>query len=387
MKHILLFEKYLESNEGVADTFLQTHHHFNPDFTDFEEKYKRLKSKEDNDTVIYNKKDFNGHFAIIKNPKSLTNIEKWARGIIDINGNLYVDQFNNHIHTDMVKVLSDLNLIEFSNHWHKEIPKTFVTVQRNDNTNNFNVGESNMPFYKDYGTDYTFDIKEYKETFQLFLNKAKTKNPQYNFINIPIDDDIKESIDDDNDFHTILNSTINKYMKNYNCTIEEINDGFCYDFAEEIQKRMKLPKKDLYILTTPMLSSDYSNQETEAIYKNEINWSKEMLNKYGKPPINMKFYHPDDHAWLVYKNKHYDAETPNGVNIWYELPIFQRYMKRKGFIKESINESKQVGILYHFTSYHNLTQILKSNTLKSFYPYIFHKKQIYESRCRCKNCY
>ena len=90
----------------------------------------------------------------------------------------------------------------------------------------------------------------------------------------------------------------------------------------------------------------------------------------------MKFYHPDDHAWLVYKNKHYDAETPNGVNIWYELPIFQRYMKRKGFIKESINESKQVGILYHFTSYHNLTQILKSNTLKSFYPYLSQETNI-----------
>ena len=76
------------------------------------------------------------------------------------------------------------------------------------------------------------------------------------------------NISTENDFNIIFNSTINKYMKNYNCTIEEINDGFCYDFAEEIQKRMKLPKKDLYILTTPMFSSDYSNQETEAIYKN-----------------------------------------------------------------------------------------------------------------------
>ena len=238
MKHILLFEKYLESKEylkkyphiqlemynqekrwmskpinwpefflkygqpslteilfhsiteGVADTFLQTHHHFNPDFTDCEEKYKKQKSKEDNDIIVYNYKDFNGHFVIIKNPKSLKNIDRWTRGIIDKNGNLYVQQFLLYTHSVMIKTLSQLNILDFTDNWHKEIPKTFVTIQRYDNTNTFGIGESNMGYYNYYNNS-ELNIKKYKETFQEYLNKAKNKNPQYNFTNIPIDE-IKE---------------------------------------------------------------------------------------------------------------------------------------------------------------------------------------------------
>ncbi len=51
-----------------------------------------------------------------------------------------------------------------------------------------------------------------------------------------------------------------------------------------------------------------------------------MLDLYGKPPIDMKNWHPGDHAWIYYDKKHYDCERPDGVDEWYELPYFKKFI-------------------------------------------------------------
>ena len=124
--------------EGVADTHLQNKFHFKPDFSDFEDEYKKSKSKEDDDKIIYNKKDINGKFVIIKNPKSLKNIHNDARGVIDKEGNLYLQQFNLYKHSYILQILNDLNLINNDDeYWWVEVPIDFVTIQRYKNTNKF----------------------------------------------------------------------------------------------------------------------------------------------------------------------------------------------------------------------------------------------------------
>lgn len=30
------------------------------------------------------------------------------------------------------------------------------------------------------------------------------------------------------------------------------------------------------------------------------------------------------HFWIEYKGRHYDAEAPDGVELWTDLPIFKR---------------------------------------------------------------
>lgn len=40
-----------------------------------------------------------------------------------------------------------------------------------------------------------------------------------------------------------------------------------------------------------------------------------LENPYMKYPI---------HSWIYYENKHYDAEVPNGVKNFQDLPLFQR---------------------------------------------------------------
>jgi len=170
--------------EGVADTHLQNKFHFKPDFSDFEDEYKKIKSKEE-DKIVYSE----DKFVIIKNPKTLENVDNSIRGVIDKDGNLYISQFRYITHSPIISILSDLNLIQNTILWHKEIPTNFITIQRYDNTNIFCIGESNQFYYRDKDV-YIEDsyIKKYKDVdykaeFQKFLDKAKIKNPQYEFIN------------------------------------------------------------------------------------------------------------------------------------------------------------------------------------------------------------
>jgi hypothetical protein len=32
--------------------------------------------------------------------------------------------------------------------------------------------------------------------------------------------------------------------------------------------------------------------------------------------------------WVCYNGRHYDAESPGGVDNWTELPIFKRYFNK-----------------------------------------------------------
>ena len=54
--------------------------------------------------------------------------------------------------------------------------------------------------------------------------------------------------------------------------------------------------------------------------------NKDTLEKYGYPPIDLSSLNNGlvHHQWIYFYGKQYDAEKPNGVNKWFELPIFQR---------------------------------------------------------------
>lgn len=41
-------------------------------------------------------------------------------------------------------------------------------------------------------------------------------------------------------------------------------------------------------------------------------------------------YHWVGHFWVEYKGKHYDAECPDGVDNFLDLPIFQKAKVKKG---------------------------------------------------------
>ena len=84
---------------------------------------------------------------------------------------------------------------------------------------------------------------------------------------------------------------------------------------------------DIFLLSTnPDYSDDYVNfddKNSKRFYGN--------LTKYG---IGVQKLMKLDHVWLYYNGKHYDAETPNGVDDFILLPFFQRILKRTGKLPE-----------------------------------------------------
>lgn len=89
MKHLLRFKNWII--EGVGDKYLSDKYPIDPEFYDFEKKYKSYKNIENKEEVIFND---GRDFIIIKNPKSLKNFGDSVRGIIDNKGNLYLEQIS-----------------------------------------------------------------------------------------------------------------------------------------------------------------------------------------------------------------------------------------------------------------------------------------------------
>jgi hypothetical protein len=181
---------YIKKFEDVADKFLYKKYKIPKKFTDFEKKYKSyLLSK--NEEIIICKSDFlKIEFKIIKNPSNLKNIGSWVRGIIDKKGNLYVEETVKSLHTIIIECLYDMGYIEDEDDlWHLELPKNFITIQRYNGSNEFYLGESNetmsLKRKEKYPDRYSHlpPHEEVKNEFQKFLDKAKLKNPKYEFLN------------------------------------------------------------------------------------------------------------------------------------------------------------------------------------------------------------
>jgi len=114
--------------------------------------------------------------GMYKNPKTITRMEPYIRGISDPKGNLFVvDDSHNLIHRDMYNLLIDDNLI-------KNYGKDFYLImhgglliawQRVKSTNTFKLSESY----------YSYDIGELSQDkdFMNDVDKVRKKNSQYKF--------------------------------------------------------------------------------------------------------------------------------------------------------------------------------------------------------------
>lgn len=80
-------------------------------------------------------------------------------------------------------------------------------------------------------------------------------------------------------------------------TPEVCNDGFCDLFAAEFVKRFPGAKT-------------YSTEES-------------LDKTFG-------------HVWVKYKGKYYDAEIPNGVSNWKDLPYMKKLKEKKGIVPNDI---------------------------------------------------
>jgi hypothetical protein len=87
---------------------------------------------------------------------------------------------------------------------------------------------------------------------------------------------------------------INEQIKIWNVKPYDINNGQCEDFAMAVIKSM----------------GGYSDTLEEV--------ATESFNNTDDLP---------GHVWIYYGDKYYDAECPEGVSDWRELPIFKKALQ------------------------------------------------------------
>jgi hypothetical protein len=226
--------------EGVGNEYLHNKFGIEKPHADFERKYNAIKNIENKEEIITGHSSTGKEIEVIKNPKTLAHIPSYARGVIDNGGNIYVstNAMDGSIHTDILDVLNSKNIVSLTPNWWNLLPTNFISIQRHGNANEFVIGESHTPMYLfiDRESEKLPSLEEAMPAFQSFLDKAKAKNPQYEFTNkveAYYDIDLAE-LDD-------LNDEINEDIN------EEIDAEEAYD-DNDIIPLMINGKKDVSIL-------------------------------------------------------------------------------------------------------------------------------------------
>ena len=142
-----------------------------------------------------------------------------------------------------------------------------------------------------------------------------------------------------------ISDIIKIVAKEYNCSTWEINNGYCEDFALNVLEKLGGYEDNLFELSGDMF---FNQRDPEFAKENwgdviETNygvWSKNLLDYWGYPPnVNLNLVDDEiNHVWLFYNGKHYDAEVPEGVDNWFEIPLIKRLFNRykKNMVQENI---------------------------------------------------
>jgi len=135
------------------------------------------------------------------------------------------------------------------------------------------------------------------------------------------------------DTSTILLNLKDKYLKE--TMVDEVwklNNGYCGDIAYDFIEIIGGENNDTYIIDDGWFWS--GDKISELKTKTEEYWNIVNLKKYGEPPFgweNLNKLDLNGHVWIYSKGKHYDVETLNGVDNFWELPIYKRQLRGLGF--------------------------------------------------------
>ena len=156
--------------------------------------------------------------------------------------------------------------------------------------------------------------------------------------------------------------------KEYNCSTWEINNGYCEDFALNVLEKLGGYEDNLFELSGDMF---FNQRDPEFAKENwgdviETNygvWSKNLLDYWGYPPnVNLNLVDDEiNHVWLFYNGKHYDAEVPEGVDNWFEIPLIKRLFNRykKNMVQESIRRilKEEISAKEAYTEYDSIKTV------------------------------
>lgn len=103
-------------------------------------------------------------------------------------------------------------------------------------------------------------------------------------------------------------------------TYREINNGYCPEFAEEVVSIIDDENVTNVSMDNFMIDEEFNGDGNDK-------WDQDILKEWGIPYNkeldNIVFGY---HVWITDGEKHYDAECPEGVYNFFELPFFKRYL-------------------------------------------------------------
>jgi tRNA nucleotidyltransferase (CCA-adding enzyme) len=365
------FKKHFKSkkgkkfqNEGVGDVAAEKQFGVTPQHRGFEDKFLR-DQKED---VVYASPT--SDLVIIKNPKSLSSIFGYARGVIDVAGNLYIEQRPTEIHFNILSVLNKLGLVEDEADWDTKLPTNFVTVQRYLRTDKIFLGESNFPMIPDNkrpADSQTWQkMPSYKEAqpiYQRFLDRAKQKTPIFEFINVVLNtSNINENtviFETKNMNEVEIMSIQNLPFKN---EIEKLG-GEIYAVGGAVRDEfLGKESKDLDIIIR--------NIPEEQLVKILAKYG--TVNPVGKSFAVMKFRPKNSDEIIDIALPRTEVSTGEGhkdfeITADYRLPI-EKDLERRDFTINAIAKDMQGNIIDPFDGQEDLTnKIIRVTHPKSFF--------------------
>lgn len=133
----------------------------------------------------------------------------------------------------------------------------------------------------------------------------------------------------ENNISKIVRNLAKNYQEENKCTLWQINNGLCVEFAEDLLDQLGGYGPETYELHTDNFFNLMGDKGSTAAFKDEN--GKYYFENYGVFPSDLDpdgFYDVGVHVWLYHQGKHYDAEAPNGVTNFLDLPLFKRAISR-----------------------------------------------------------
>jgi hypothetical protein len=136
-------------------------------------------------------------------------------------------------------------------------------------------------------------------------------------------------------------------------SLYDINNGNCEMFAQDVCDALGGENSLLSVEWADSYSVDGDGDEWDVALIQKT-WPK-CQPTHGLTWNDVRLSVPS-HAWIVFQNRHYDAECPEGVDNFFELPLFRRIMernahllrKRKPVTEQALDEANRWGNLYWF---------------------------------------
>lgn len=130
----------------------------------------------------------------------------------------------------------------------------------------------------------------------------------------------------------IIRSVVDIY-KNKGINVRDIGNGWCEEFSDDVL---------LHWIGENWIFQDgvgFSQVETGNFVVRDgslvLDWDWSLLSKHwnitppqGVPIKKLKLlaWREPNHIWIAYQGRHYDAESPDGVNSFFDLKFFRRWL-------------------------------------------------------------